>query len=90
MATAKTGTIQTMVALPETLLDEVEAVARALDISRDELLARAVARFLKQERDKQLRAQIEALYVEGAAPEEQAVLDAMWEHQRSVMRESEW
>ena len=90
MSTAKAVTIQTMVALPEALLDEAEALARSLDISRDELLARAVERFLKLERDKQLRAQIDAVYTEGADPEEQAVLDAMWEQQRSIMRESEW
>ncbi len=88
MAMAESVTEETAIALPKTLLAEMEELALTLAISRDDLVKLAVQRFIRWQQTEQLRAELDGVYTDGPDADEQMVLDAMWEHQRRVILEN--
>lgn len=75
--------VKTHFHLSKSLLDQVEAVAREMKISRSRLVTMALEDFLRRYQNRRLLEQINQAYEDGPDPEDQELLS----HMRRVQRE---
>jgi metal-responsive CopG/Arc/MetJ family transcriptional regulator len=81
-------TVDTEIALPESLLKQAEAIAKDLQISQNHLVAIALEEFIRRYQDRQLFEQINAAYSEPLDEEEELLLRKIsFSHRRLVERE---
>jgi len=79
----------TDVSLSKSLFEEVETVAREMELSRSRLFVMAVKDFIERYRTRRLVEQINLAYQDGPDEEEQELLRHMHRVQRELMR-GEW
>ena len=79
-----TGT-QTPFLLPDSLYQQVIALANELQISQTEVFALAVQSYLRRYHNQKLQQSFDAAYEDGLDPAEQAMLEGMRRHQRSLL-----
>jgi metal-responsive CopG/Arc/MetJ family transcriptional regulator len=65
------GSVKTAISLDEALYSEADALARELQTSRSQLIALALAEFIRQHKVRQLREQLDVVY--GDTPEAEEV-----------------
>lgn len=83
------ASIKTAISLQESLLEQVDALARELDISRSRLFVLAAQEFIQRHKNRGLLEAINAAYDDSPDPEEETVLRGMrYQHRRLV--EEQW
>ncbi|MCZ0937903.1 MAG: ribbon-helix-helix protein, CopG family [Caldilineaceae bacterium] len=83
-------TVKIEVSLSNTLFEEVENLARELEMSRSELLSIAVQEFIERRETRHMMAALNEVHGEPPDEEELAVLRQMREHHRNLMRDDPW
>ena len=83
------ATVKTAVSLPESLFEQVEALAGELKIPRSRVFALAIADFVHRHQNRQLIERINAAYKDSPDPGEQALRRRMRRHHRQRV-EGEW
>lgn len=81
--------VKTAISLPEPLFQRAEAAAYRLEISRSQLVARAVDEFLKRYESRLLLESLNRAYEDSPTPEEKEQTRLMRKKQRKLM-EAEW
>jgi len=81
--------IKTAISLDESLFEQVEALAKEMNMPRSRLFALAVREFIERHENEQLLEAINAAYEEGPDAEEQALQEAVREQHGRMIRE-EW
>lgn len=82
--------IKTAISLQKSLFDQVDTVAREMNISRSSLFALAIEEFLYRYQNQELLEKINAAYDNDTIdPAEQTRLHRMRRHQRHLV-EGEW
>ncbi len=81
--------IKTAISLQKSLFEQVEALARELNVSRSRLLALALEDFIRRYQNQKLLDQINRAYDDAPDPTEQARLRQMRRQQRRIV-EGEW
>jgi len=71
------ASIKTAISLQGSLLEQVDALARELDVSRSRLFVLAAEEFIQRHKNQELLEAINAAYDDFPDPEEQAVLRGM-------------
>jgi metal-responsive CopG/Arc/MetJ family transcriptional regulator len=84
MASIKTG-----ISIQETLFEQVDALARELQISRSRLFVLAVEEFIQRHQNRKLLEAINAAYDDLPDPEEQALHREMRQQHRKLV-EGQW
>lgn len=79
------ASIKTAISLQGSLLEQVDALARELDVSRSRLFALAAEEFIQRYKNQELLEAINAAYDDFPDPEEQAVLRGMRRQHRRLM-----
>ena len=83
------ASIKTAISLQGSLLEQVDALARELDVSRSRLFVLAVEEFIQRHKNQELLEAINAAYDDSPDAEEQAVLQKM-RHQHRRLVEKQW
>lgn len=83
------ASIKTAISLQGSLLEQVDALARELDVSRSRLFVLAAEEFIQRHKNQELLEAINAAYDDSPHEEEQAVLQKM-RHQHRRLMEKEW
>ena len=83
------ASIKTAISLQGSLLEQVDALARELDVSRSRLFALAAEEFIQRHNNQELLDAINAAYDDSPDEEEQAVLGKM-RHQHKRLVENQW
>ncbi len=83
------ASIKTAISLQGSLLEQVDALARELDVSRSRLFALAAEEFIQRHKNQELLEAINAAYDDSPDEEEQAVLQKM-RHQHRRLVEKQW
>jgi metal-responsive CopG/Arc/MetJ family transcriptional regulator len=78
------STIKTAVSIDEQLLQEVDQVAKELNLSRSSVVKRAIGEFLKKRRQKQLLEQINQAYADWPDADEAAQAGHFKKLQRKI------
>ncbi len=81
------ASIKTAISLQKSLLEQVDALARELDISRSRLFVLAAEEFMQRHENLKLLEKINAAYDDSPDPEEQAVLRGMRNQHRRLVEE---
>jgi metal-responsive CopG/Arc/MetJ family transcriptional regulator len=81
--------IKTAISLPELLFQRADAIAHRLDISRSQLIARAVEDYLKRHESRLLLESLNRAYEDAPTSEEREQAQLMREKQRKRM-DAEW
>lgn len=81
--------IKTAISLQKPLFEEVEVLARELEISRSRLFALAAEEFIQRHRNQALLKAIDDAYADPPDPEEQRMLHSMRGKQRKSTK-GEW
>jgi len=79
------ASIKTAISLQGSLLEQVDALARELDVSRSRLFVLAAEEFIQRHKNQELLEAINAAYDDFPDPEEQAVLRGMRRQHRRLM-----
>ena len=79
------ASIKTAISLQGSLLEQVDALARELDVSRSRLFTLAAEEFIQRHKNQELLEAINAAYDDFPDPEEQAVLRGMRRQHRRLM-----
>ena len=79
------ASIKTAISLQGSLLEQVDALARELDVSRSRLFALAAEEFIQRHKNQELLEAINAAYDDFPDPEEQAALRGMRRQHRRLM-----
>jgi metal-responsive CopG/Arc/MetJ family transcriptional regulator len=82
--------VKTDISLSKSLLEEVEAVAREMKISRSRLFVMAIKDFIRKYQTRRLVEQINQAYQDGPDEEEQEWLQRMIPLYRETLEEEEW
>jgi metal-responsive CopG/Arc/MetJ family transcriptional regulator len=82
-------TVKTAISLPEPLFQRAEAVAQRLEISRSQLVARAVEEYLKRYESRLLLESLNRAYRDSPSPDEVEQLQRMKDKQRTLTK-AEW
>ena len=81
--------VKTAISLDQSLFDELVRLARSMQVSRSELLAKALAEYLERRHNRELLAELNEVYAEEPDEEERAVLGyARRQHRRIAGAES--
>ena len=83
-------TVKIEVSLSSTLFEEVESLARELEMSRSELLSIAVQEYIERRETRRMMAALNEVHGDPPGEEELAVLRQMREHHRKLMRGDPW
>ncbi len=78
------ASIKTAISLQGSLLEQVDALARELDVSRSRLFVLAAEEFIQRHKNQELLEAINAAYDDFPDPEEQAVLRGMRRQHRRL------
>ena len=81
--------VKTAISLEKTLFDQVEALAREMEISRSRLVVLALEDLLRRHQGQRLLERINAAYDESPDPAEQELRRRMRHEQRRIV-EAEW
>ena len=81
--------IKTAISLQKSLFEQVDSLAREMNISRSRLFALALEDFIRRYQNRQLLEQINQAYPDTPDPDDQAYLKQMQIHQRKLV-EGEW
>lgn len=82
-------TIKTAISIEKNLFDQAELIAKSMKVSRSRLFAIALQNFIEHRKNKELLAQINAVYVDEPDAWEQALRrKARRQHRR--IEEGEW
>lgn len=81
-------TVKTAISLPEPLFNRAEEAAHRLDISRSQLVARAVEEFLKRYESRMLLDSLNRAYEDSSSADEREQMQAMRTKQRRI--KAEW
>ncbi len=82
------ASIKTAISLQKSLLEQVDALARELDISRSRLFVLAAEEFMQRHENLKLLEKINAAYDDFPDPEEQVLLRRMrTQHRRLVEKQ---
>jgi metal-responsive CopG/Arc/MetJ family transcriptional regulator len=68
--------VKTAVSIPDALFEAADRVARRLGLSRSELYARALERFLAEEPDDAITARLDELYADEGSTVDPALAEA--------------
>ena len=80
------ATVKTAISLPEPLLERADTLAHELQISRSQLVATAIAEFVKRYERRALIAAINRAYDDDPpTTEERELLDGIREEQRKLL-----
>jgi metal-responsive CopG/Arc/MetJ family transcriptional regulator len=83
------ASVKTAISLQKPLLDQVDELARKMDISRSHLFALATEEFIKRRKAQELLKAINDAYVE-PDPEEELVLKKMQSHFKKLVEKEKW
>ena len=83
------ASIKTAISLQGSLLEQVDALARELDVSRSRLFVLAAEEFIQRHKNRELLEAINAAYDDSPDEEGQAVLQKM-RHQHRRLVEGQW
>ncbi len=83
------ASIKTAISLQGSLLEQVDALARELDVSRSRLFVLAAEEFIQRHKNQELLEAINAAYDDSPDEDEQAVLQKM-RHQHRRLVEKQW
>ena len=81
------ASIKTAISLQKSLLEQVDALAQELDISRSRLFALAAEEFMQRHGNRKLLEAINAAYDDSPDPEEQTVFQRMRKQHRRLVEE---
>jgi metal-responsive CopG/Arc/MetJ family transcriptional regulator len=81
--------VKTAISIPEPLFQRAEAVAHSLQISRSQLIARAVAEFVKRYENRSLLESLNRAYEDSPSAEEREQMQSMRQKQWELMK-GEW
>ena len=79
------GSIKTAISIQESLFEQVEQLARELDVPRSRVFVMAVEAYIERHQNQQLLAEINEAYADMPTAEEQAYLDKMRRQHRKVV-----
>lgn len=82
-------TVKTAISLPEPLFQRAEVVAQRLEISRSQLVARAVEEYLKRYESRLLLESLNRAYQDSPSPDEADQMRRMKDKQRTLTK-AEW
>lgn len=83
------SSVKTAISIPEPLFNRAEAVAHSLQISRSQLIARAVDEFVKRYESRRLLESLNRAYEDSPSDEEREQMQSMRQKQRELMK-GEW
>ncbi|MYH61509.1 MAG: ribbon-helix-helix protein, CopG family [Caldilineaceae bacterium SB0675_bin_29] len=83
-------TVKIEVSLSSTLFEEVESLARELEMSRSELLSAAVQEFIERSETRRMMAALNEVHGEPPDEEERATMRQMLELHRKTLRDDAW
>ncbi|HED03230.1 MAG TPA: ribbon-helix-helix protein, CopG family [Candidatus Fraserbacteria bacterium] len=78
--------IKTAISLQKSLFEQVDALARELQISRSRLFVLAVEEYIRRRQNRQLLEAINAAYDDSPDPEEQTLLHKMRPQHRQLLK----
>lgn len=81
--------VKTAISIPEPLFNRAEAVAHSLQISRSQLIARAVDEFVKRYESRALLESLNRAYEDSPSAEEREQMQSMRQKQWKLMK-GEW
>lgn len=80
---------KTAISLPESLFEQVDTIAREMNISRSHVFTLAAEAFIEQYQNQKLLDAINEAYKDGPEPAEQEFLRQLRPHYRRLL-EAEW
>ena len=83
-------TVKTSISLSRSLVENVESLARELNISRNQLLSIAIQEFIERQETKRMVAAINEVYADSPNEEDRAIQREIQEYHRKLMRDEEW
>jgi metal-responsive CopG/Arc/MetJ family transcriptional regulator len=83
------ASVKTAISLQQHLFDQIEALAREMQISRSRLFVLAVEEFIERYQNQKLLQEINAAYEDMPEPEEQELLHGMRRQHRQLV-EGQW
>lgn len=83
------ASVKTAISIPEPLFNRAEAVAHTLQISRSQLIARAVDEFVKRYESRILLESLNRAYEDSPSAEERDQMQSMRQKQWELMK-GEW
>ena len=83
-------TVKTSISLSRSLVENVESLARELNISRNQLLSIAIQEFIERQETKRMVAAINEAYKDLPDEEDRAIQREIQEYHRKLMRDEEW
>ena len=83
-------TVKIEVSLSNTLFEEVEGLARELEMSRNELLSVAVQEFVERRETRRMMAALNEVHKDVPDEEERATLRQMLELHRKTLSDDAW
>ncbi len=84
------GGVKTAISLEKGLFNQVNALAKKMQISRSHLFTLAVKEYLKRYENKNLLARINAVYDDFPTEEEAKISKAMKQKQREIVKVEQW
>ncbi|HMN62482.1 MAG TPA: ribbon-helix-helix domain-containing protein [Anaerolinea sp.] len=82
--------VKTAISIDHRLLEETESIAQEMDIPKSQVVSQALEDFIRNYRNKQLLAQINAAYANEPDAEDQATLAIIRSHRRKLGEHDEW
>lgn len=83
------ASVKTAISIPEYLFQELEAVAKEMQVSRSQVFALAVKEFLRERENRRILEQLNRVYGEEPDEEEREYLARMKARYRKII-EGEW
>jgi metal-responsive CopG/Arc/MetJ family transcriptional regulator len=80
--------IKTAISIDKPLFEEVDALARELEVSRSRLFSLAVSDFIQRRKNNELLEAINAAYQDSPDSEEQQTLERMKAVRRRIVKDS--
>jgi metal-responsive CopG/Arc/MetJ family transcriptional regulator len=81
--------IKTAISIEESLYQEADALAKAMNIPRSQLFAIAMAEFLRRQKNRQLVESVNEAYTDDLDESENIMLEKMRQHQ-GKLQQTEW
>ena len=83
-------TVKTSISLSRSLVENVESLARELNISRNQLLSIAIQEFIERQETKRMVAAINEAHEDPPNEEDRAIQREIQEYHRKLIRDEEW
>ena len=84
------ATVKTAISMPERLFEELEAAAKEMQVSRSQVFALAVKKFLRERENRRILEQLNRVYGEEPDEEERDLAKAMKARLRRLSAREEW